>query len=120
MRAPFGPRVTSKVLTGVAKSTTSKRRAYASGRAVSGKSITMRPPSCLRLACTRGSLVVTRMRPAPSAPRRKSTLSIDGADVAVAALGVLPRGVATGADCAAKLVPWPMVTYTTLPATRVW
>jgi len=109
MRVPFAVRVTSNELTGVAKSTTSKRFAYASGSVVFGKSTTIRPPSCFRLAWTRGSLVLTRILPAPSAPRRKSTLSMAAADFAVAGW-LAPGAAALVGAAAAKLPPRPTVT----------
>src|SRR5512141_74289 len=75
----------------------------------------MRPPSCRMLAWTLGSLVCSRMRPAPSVPRRKSTLSI-----AQPLESAPPAELAAEAAAAAVAAcPRPRVTYTTLPSARV-
>ena len=82
---------------------------------VFGKSTTIRPPSRLRLACVRDTLVWTMIRPPPSGVRRKSTFSIVAAPPVAAAACAAVVGAAAAA--AAATVP-PTVTNTVLPSAR--
>ena len=73
-RAVVFERIASTVATGVAKSVTSSRRMSSAGKFVFAKSTMTRPPSSRTSTVVRGSLSSTTTCPAPSRPRRKSTL----------------------------------------------
>ena len=66
----------SKAVMGVAKSVTSNLRMRRSGRRVSMKSTSSRPPcSCISITALGSDTVITT-RPSPAPPRRKSTFSM--------------------------------------------
>ena len=70
-------RSVSTVVTGVAKSITSRRRISSAGSPVSLKMATTRPPSWRMSTGVEGSVRLTTTRPPPSRVRRKSTLVIE-------------------------------------------
>ena len=118
-RVPEASPTASKLVTGVAKSVTSKRRCRFCGSEVPAKSTSTWLPCWRVLIGVRGSDSRTTTRPAPSLPRRKSRLWMLRAP-AVGTLATalrLPAGVVA---TAAAEPDSPSTTMMRLPSTRFW